>query len=260
MTAELRNLTVRKISLVRKGFRPVNDGATITVVKAEQEPTPVSEQAKPSVAERLLKAIQDVLGGEKPAEPTAEPSAEEIAKAQTAKQVIADDGTHGDMNGVHKHTHSHSGSDGKVYEHSHEHSHSGESHHFHQYESAGHGTDASAMCKAEAADAAIDAKVTKLIDKVDALVQDLKAAQEKDNEISKALLDEAKVKEIAAAAVTEALEPIAKGIEDLKIDRARAPITPNAQLADPTKPTPPKSASDLKGMSYSDAIRTLLHG
>lgn len=211
----------------------------------------------PSAAERVLKAIKDALAGEKPAgeppakgaETPAEAATEPVEKAKSATHVVADNGTHGSMNGIHAHEHTHS--DGTT--HSHEHAHDGDAYHYHEH------PDAKSVMKADA-DAAIDAKVTKIIERLDKLVDDLKAAQEKDNEISKALLDEAKVREIAKAAFDEALAPIAKAIEDLGIEAARQPRSPNFQgQSDPTKAPPAKTAEDLKGMTYADALRALLH-
>jgi hypothetical protein len=78
-TYELRNLRITKIALVRKGYRPVNDGARITIVKAEKEDVMSKEAAEASVLERISKAFAKMLGepdeppGDPPADPPAEP-------------------------------------------------------------------------------------------------------------------------------------------------------------------------------------------
>ncbi|GAC1648705.1 MAG: hypothetical protein NVS4B6_23630 [Mycobacterium sp.] len=75
-TYQLRDLHITKIALVRKGYRPVNDGARITIVKAQKEDTmSETKAAEASVLDRVSKAFAKMLGDPEP-EPTPEPTPE----------------------------------------------------------------------------------------------------------------------------------------------------------------------------------------
>lgn len=248
MPKELRDLRITKIALVRKGYRPVNDGARITVVKAEEVPT--LDPKSPNLAERLAKAIAGVLGSES--------MPESVEKAKTATHIVADNGDHGMMSGIHSHDHSHRGDDGQIFTHSHEHAHDGDSNHYHTYD-PGHVSKAHVHKAEDDADAKADERVTKLIERLDKIVEDLKAAQEKDVALEKAIPSEDALAKLVDERVNAALEPIAKAIEDLGVERARAPKTPN-----PTGPISPTAKVDptadkkaVEGMTFGEALRYL---
>jgi hypothetical protein len=66
-THQLRDLHITKIALVRKGYRPVNDGARITIVKAQKEDVMSdTKAAEASVLERMSKAFAKMLGDPEP--------------------------------------------------------------------------------------------------------------------------------------------------------------------------------------------------
>jgi hypothetical protein len=85
MTHELRDLRIRKISLVRKGFRPINSGSVISIVKAqphkEDTMSDVNKAAEASVLERFSKAFAKMLGDPEPdpTDPEEEPTEPEAA-------------------------------------------------------------------------------------------------------------------------------------------------------------------------------------
>jgi hypothetical protein len=89
-TYELRNLRITKIALVRKGYRPVNDGARITIVKAEKEDVMSKEAAEASVIERVSKAFAKMLGDPEP-DPPADPPAEDGKEGEGAADTTAVD-------------------------------------------------------------------------------------------------------------------------------------------------------------------------
>jgi hypothetical protein len=276
MPSELRNFKVTKIALVRKGYRPVNAGATIEIVKAQQEEPVIQPAPAESVMERLVKALQGVFASpaapadatiekaaHSPAEATpaaspatvAETPTRPVAKSQEATQTIADDGAHGDMNGIHGHVHTHStygfaadGTDAATLTtHSHEHVHNGDASHFHAYDPGHEGPDPVAKATLE------------LGLKVDALIARLDAAEV----VTKAALAETRVRELIAADLATAFEPVAKALEDLGIEKARLPLTPNVTSTIAPNPEPAAKAAEkaaaVQTMSYSDALRHLLH-
>src|SRR5579884_877027 len=150
---ELRDLRINKIALVRKGFRPVHQGAVITIVKSEQEDRSVSDETtrtEASVVERLSKAIAGLLKpdaadevAEVPSEPVtkadgdsatpAAASTESVEKAHGAELASVDvshDGAHAAFDGTHTHGHV---SHYAMLQHEHEHSHDGDAAHYHSH-------------------------------------------------------------------------------------------------------------------------------
>src|SRR5579884_2157183 len=142
-----------KIALVRKGFRPVHQGAVITIVKSEQEDRSVSDETtrtEASVVERLSKAIAGLLKpdaadevAEVPSEPVtkadgdsatpAAASTESVEKAHGAELASVDvshDGAHAAFDGTHTHGHV---SHYAMLQHEHEHSHDGDAAHYHSH-------------------------------------------------------------------------------------------------------------------------------
>jgi len=93
-----------------------------------------------------------------------------------------------------------------------------------------------------------------------ACLQELKAAQEKDNEISKAIPTTEALEKLVDTRITAALEPVVKAIEDLGIAHARLPRTlnPTVSLAPTQTDGAKERAAAVKTMSFGEALRYLV--
>ena len=228
-TYELRDLQIRKIALVRKGFRPVNDGARITIVKAEQEDRSMSERAvaEASVLERISKGLAKLITGED--------SAADVEKANNAKIDAGDmnfaaDGSHPRMTGKHSHEHA---AFYAMQSHGHMHEHDNDGDHYHGHvlkaEDAGlpdgwtlvsHDDLVKMLAAEPVAKAEPPPELTAQLEQVSKALEDSKAKAE---ELQKAIPTDEHIAEL----VNKALEPIAKSIEDLAVAFSRQPRTPN---------------------------------
>ena len=298
-THELRNLKVTKIALVRKGHIPVNDGARISVVKAEQEAQ--MPQADQTLLQRLSKAIAHAINPAADAtnvvakaeidEPHITVVAVEKAGAEGIQEAVAkamqqtSESDHAPFSG--SHTHKHASHVAVVY-HDHAHAHNDDS--FHSHSQSAEDAQDTGVTKSEPdaetavvtettaaepvvpaesdaaaveivakadKDASADAKVDAAITQLESIVKDLKAAQERDDKIEKAIPTEATLATLIDARLSIALEPVVKGIEDLGIATARTPRTPNvtARIDSDAKPVP----VDVSTMTFEEALRTLIH-
>jgi len=102
--------------------------------------------------------------------------------------------------------------------------------------------------------------VTKLIGQMEEVLAQLKAAQEKDNEISKAIPTTEALEKLVDTRITAALEPVVKAIEDLGIAHARLPRTlnPTVSLAPTQTDGAKERAAAVKTMSFGEALRYLV--
>jgi len=275
MTHELRDLHITKIALVRKGWRPVNDGARITIVKAQEDTMSDDKAAEASVLARISKALAGLLKGD------TEVEVEKAAPKVSADELnISPDGSHGPVDGTHSHSHT---SHYAVMMHEHSHGHDGDSDHYHGHvvkadqehpaltdgwkevspeelrtmlgDAEVGSADVSGEAVAKAIADGVDGKLKPLQDEIATLTAQLAEARE---QVSKA----APADEHTLELIDQKLEPITKAIEDFAVAFARLPRTPNV-----TKDIQPGAASangevDLQAvqnMDFPTATRHLLH-
>jgi hypothetical protein len=262
----LSPLTITGISLVRRGYRPVNNGAIISIVKAQEDETMDQDTAQRS----FWQSLKAGLGLP-------------IEKAQVATQVVADDGSHGAMNGIHQHMHSHSNGKGGSYSHAHEHTHDGGSDHYHDM--PGHqdsATGGAAVTKAQEAtvNEELSTNIAALVSRIDLLIasngkaeatattaaETVAKAQEDVANKTISAEDLAKiVDERVAAGIAAGLKPISKALSDLGIAQAAVSRTPNVtgEIApgsgNVATETDAEANAKAAKMSFADAVKYLTH-
>ncbi len=281
MTKELRDLRIRKIALVRKSqYTPVNDGAVIEVVKAEedkpmgQEGVKAPESGNPIA--RLMKAVRGVL------------SPEAVQKADGSHEDLHDridkalDQQYGGMRGYFP---------GHVVEHHDDHvithNYDTDKHHKIPFTDDGEKAELGEPVEVErvfkpvkkaeadaagsathepvqkAGEGAADERVSQLLTQMESVLDQLKAAQEKDAAIEKAIPTAEALAALVDERIGAALEPVAKAFEDYGIQQARRPLTPNVTAAISHEKNGGAGAAEkakaVQGMTFSDAVKYLAH-
>jgi hypothetical protein len=259
MPTELRNLKITKIALVRKGYRPVNDGARITIVKAEEDRSMSDSAAEASVLERISRGLARLMTGE---DPTVEKST--TAKVDASTFQTTADGSHAAMMG--KHTHDHPAFYAmQSHSHAHEHANDGDHAHGHVLKAEDAGLPegwtlvsredlvkllgvGDGLSKAETEEPGQFEQITKAMNESRTQLAELQKAIPSDEHI--------------AELIAKGLEPLAKAIEDFAVQFNRQPKTANV-----TRDIPPGSGlpdgkaihAAIKDMDFEEATRYLLH-